>query len=105
MRFMDKKDSGNMSTGLIVGLVVGLLLIAIFLFVVALIGSKFMESTTDATAIDIMNDTILAIKDIPDYFPLLILMTIVVAIMLLVALVIVVIRRTGFLSGGSGDGL
>lgn len=102
MRLLEKTETGNVSVGLIIGLVVGLLVIGIFLFAFALVGAKFMSSTTDATAIDIMNDTILAVADIPDWFPLLIVMTFVVAIMLLVALVIVVIRRTGFLGGSSG---
>jgi len=85
-RFLNKKKG---VAGLDLGAngIMMLFFIGILLFAIALVGAKFIDSTTDTTAIQVINDTTTGIADFVDWVPIIVIMLAVVIVILLLSVI------------------
>jgi hypothetical protein len=105
MQILEKlrKDAGqSQSLMVLLGIVTGIFVIGILVMIYALIGGSVKSSTTDATAIKVINDTVNATSGVTTYFPLFITIGSMVVLVLLTVIVIVALRGATGSSGGTG---
>jgi hypothetical protein len=96
-----KTDKGVAGLTILLSLIVMLFIIGLLIMVFALMGSELMDSTTDATAVKVINDTSKALVTVADWFPIFITIGAMVVLILLVVIIIVSIRGTGMMAGGA----
>lgn len=104
MKFKDMVKNGKGVAGLNIFLSVIVMIFVIGILVMSLVltSSKMQESTTDTTAISVMNDTSDAVSGAADWFPIFITISAVVVLILLIVLIIVSLRGAGLMGGGMG---
>lgn len=98
---------GNQNKGvagltILLSLVTMLFVIGLLVMIFALMGGELQDSTTDATAIDVINDTTVAISSVTDWFPIFIVIGAMVVLILLTVIIITAIRGSGLMAGGTG---
>ncbi len=92
-------DKGVAGTAVLMSLIVSLFVIGILVMIFALMGGSLQGATTDATAIDVINDTTSAISSVTTYFSLFIVIGSMVVLILLTVIIIVAIRGSGAMGG------
>lgn len=100
MKF-DKCDKGVAGLTILLSLVTMLFVIGLIVMIFALMGGELQDATTDATAIDVINDTASAISSVTDWFDIFIVIGAMVVLILLTVIIITAIRGSGLMSGGA----
>jgi len=96
------KKKGQVGMQLFVGIIVSIFMIGLIVFTFVIMGENMIDQVTDETAITAINDTIVEVADVPDWFGLFILMGAMVVIILMVVMIISAIRQANVGSGGMG---
>ena len=78
-----------------------LFVIGLIVMIFALMGGELQSATTDATAIDVINDTTSSISSVTDWFDIFIVIGAMVVLILLTVIIITAIRGSGLISGGA----
>ena len=92
-------DRGVAGTTVLLSLIVSLFVIGLLVMIFALMGGSLQDATTDATAIQVINDTTVAISSATDFFDLFIVIGSMVVLILLTVIIIVAIRNSGMMEG------
>jgi len=95
-----KTDKGTAGLTILLSLVVMLFIIGLIVMIFSLMASSLMGSTTDATAIKVINDTGQAISGVTDWFDIFIVIGAMVVLILLTVIIITAIRSSGMVAGG-----
>ena len=95
-----KRDKGVAGLTILLSVVAMVFIIGFLVMVFAIIGSELGDNTTDPVAVDVINDTTVAIAGVTSWFPIIITITVMVALILLTVIIIVAIRSSGILAGG-----
>lgn len=95
-----RKDKGVAGLTILLSVVAMVFIIGFLVMVFSIISSQLATNTTDATAIDAINDTAVAISGVTTWFPIIITITVMVSLILLTVIIIVAIRSSGILAGG-----
>lgn len=95
-----KTDKGIAGMDVFLSLIVSIFIVGLLVMIFALMGANLQGSTTDPTAIQVINDTTVAISGATDFFDIFIVIGAMVVLILLVVLIIIAIRGSGMLTGG-----
>jgi hypothetical protein len=93
-----KSDKGTAGLTVLLSLVVMLFIIGLVIMIFSLMSAELQGATTDATAIQVINDTGQAISSVTDWFPLFIVIGSMVVLILLTVIIITAIRSSGMVS-------
>jgi len=96
-----KCDKGVAGLTILLSLVTMLFVIGLLIMIYALMGGELQDATTDATAIDIINDTTVAISSTTDWFDIFIVIGAMVVLILLTVIIITAIRSSGLMAGSA----
>jgi len=96
-----KQDKGVAGLTILLSLVTMLFVIGLLVMIFALMGGELQDATTDTTAIDVINDTTVAISSVTDWFSIFIVIAAMVVLILLTVIIITAIRGSGLLQGGA----
>ena len=96
-----KQDKGVAGLTILLSLVTMLFVFGLLVMIFALMGGELQDSTTDTTAIQVINDTSSAISSVTDWFPIFIVIGAMVVLILLTVIIISAIRGSGLMAGGS----
>ncbi len=96
-----KTDKGVAGLTILLSLIVMLFVIGLIVMVFSLMSSSLQSATTDATAIDVINDTGQALSGVTDWFDIFIVIGAMVVLILLVVIIITAIRGSGLVASGS----
>jgi hypothetical protein len=96
-----KTDKGVAGLTILLSLIVMLFVIGLLVMIFAIMGGKLQTATTDATAIQVINDTGSAISSVTDWFDIFIVIGAMVVLILLTVVIITAIRSSGMVSDGS----
>ena len=92
-----KKDKGVAGLTILLSLVTMLFIIGLLVMIFALMGAELQDATTDTTAIDVINDTTVAISSVTDWFEIFIVIGAMVVLILLTVIIITAIRGSGLM--------
>ena len=95
-----RKDKGVAGLTVLLSVITMIFVIGLLVMIFALMGASLMGATTDATAIDIINDTVVATSGVTTWFPIMIVITAMVVLILLTVIIITAIRGSGLMGGG-----
>lgn len=100
-----KKDRGVAGLTILLSVVAMVFIIGFLVMVFAVIGAQLQNNVAtttanNATAVGIVNQTTNALATVPQWFPIIITITVMVALILLTVIIIVAIRSSGILAGG-----
>ena len=98
-----KQDRGVAGLTILLSLVTMLFVIGLLVMIFALMGGELQDATTDATAIQVINDTTVSIATVPDWFPIFIVIGAMVVLILLTVIIITAIRGSGLMSDGGNS--
>jgi len=90
-------DKGVAGLTILLSLVTMLFVIGLLVMIYALMGGELQDATTDATAIDVINDTTSAISSVTDWFEIFIVIGAMVVLILLTVIIITAIRGSGMM--------
>jgi hypothetical protein len=96
-----KTDNGVAGLTILLSLIVMLFVIGLLVMVFSIMGAKLQDSTTDTTAIKVINDTSQSISGVTDWFDIFIVIGAMVVLVLLVVIIISAIRGSGLVATGS----
>jgi len=96
-----KSDRGVAGLTVLMSLVVMLFVIGLLVMIFALMGGELQDATTDATAIDVINDTTVGISGVTDWYDIFIVIGAMVVLILLTVIIITAIRSSGLMQGGA----
>lgn len=96
-----KQDRGVAGLTILLSLITMLFVIGLLVMVYALMGGELQSATTDTTAIDVINDTTVAVSSVTDWFPIFIVIGAMVVLILLTVIIITAIRGSGLMSGSA----
>ena len=96
IKFLNNKK-GIAGTNIVIQLMVAVFIIGLLAMLIAITGASMMDSTTNADADAIINDTIQSVKDVPDNFKLWLVVGGLVVVISLIAYIIVTLRGTGMM--------
>lgn len=96
-----KTDKGVAGLTILLSLIVMLFVIGLLVMIFSIMGGKLMTSTTDTTAIGVINDTAQSISSVTDWFDIFIVIGAMVVLILLTVIIITAIRSSGMVSDGS----
>jgi len=96
-----KCDNGVAGLTVLLSLIVMLFVIGLLVMIFALMGGELQTATTDATAIDVINDTTSSIASVTDWYDIFIVIGAMVVLILLTVIIIGAIRSSGLMAGGS----
>ena len=96
-----KTDKGVAGLTILLSLVTMLFVLGLLVMIYALMSGELQDATTDATAIDVINDTGQAISDVTDWFSIFIVIGAMVVLILLTVIIITAIRGSGLMAGGA----
>ena len=100
MKF-SRHDKGVAGLTVLLSLVVMLFIIGLLIMIFALMGGELQSATTDATAIDVINDTTVSLSSTTDWFDIFIVIGAMVVLILLTVIIIVAIRGSGLMQTGA----
>jgi len=101
MKFNFKKDKGVAGLTVLLSLVTMLFVIGLIVMIFALMGAELQDATTDSTAIEVINDTSVAISSVTDWFGIFIVIGAMVVLILLTVIIITAIRGSGMMGGSA----
>ena len=102
MKFNFKNnDQGVAGLTILLSLVTMLFVIGLLVMIFSLMGGELQSSTTDATAIGVINDTTTSISSVTDWFPIFIVIGAMVVLILLTVIIITAIRGSGLMAGSA----
>jgi len=90
-------DKGVAGLTILLSLVTMLFVIGLLVMIYALMGGELQDATTDATAIDVINETTSAISSVTDWFEIFIVIGAMVVLILLTVIIITAIRGSGMM--------
>jgi hypothetical protein len=93
-----KTDEGTAGLSILLSLIVMLFIIGLIVMIFSLMGSELMGATTDATSIDVINDTAQSISGVTDWFEIFIVIGAMVVLILLTVIIITAIRSSGMVA-------
>ena len=96
-----KQDKGVAGLTILLSLVTMLFVIGLLVMIFALMGGELQSSTTDTTAIKVINDTTTSISSVTDWFPIFIVIGAMVVLILLTVIIITAIRGSGLMAGSA----
>lgn len=96
-----KTDKGVAGLTILLSLVVMLFVIGLIVMIFALMSGELQTATTDATAIQVINDTGHSISSVTDWFDIFIVIGAMVVLILLTVVIITAIRSSGMVQTGS----
>jgi hypothetical protein len=96
-----KTDKGVAGLTVLLSLIVMLFVIGLLVMIFAIMSGKLQTSTTDATAIQVINDTGQSISSVTDWFDIFIVIGAMVVLILLTVIIITAIRSSGLVATGS----
>ena len=96
-----KSDKGVAGLTILLSLVTMLFVIGLLVMIYSLMGGELQGATTDATAIDVINDTGQAISGVIDWFDIFVVIGAMVVLILLVVIIIGAIRSSGLMQGSA----
>ena len=96
-----KQEKGVAGLTILLSLVVMLFIIGLIVMIFSLMASSLMSSTTDATAVNVINQTGQAIAGVTDWFDIFIVIGAMVVLILLTVIIITAIRSSGMVAEGS----
>jgi len=99
MKKLQKKGVAGLNVFL--SLVIMLFMIGLIIMVFTISGAKLKESTTDAEAQSVINDTYQSISGATDWFSTFIVLGAMVVLILLTVIIINSIRGSGITAGGA----
>ena len=94
---MIKNKKGVAGTEVVIQLMIAVFVIGLLAMLIAVTGASLMDSTTNVEAVQIINDTIQSVSDVPDNFSLWLVVGGLVVVIGLIAFVIVTLRGTGMM--------
>ena len=97
-----KERKGVAGLDLALSVITMIFVIGLLVMVYALMGGALQTATTDATADTIINATVNAIADTPDWFPIVIVITFMVVLVLLTVMIVRAVRGSGLMGGEIG---
>ncbi|GAH70483.1 unnamed protein product [marine sediment metagenome] len=92
-----KKEKGVAGLTILLSVVAMVFIIGFLVMIFALMSAELQDNTTDATAIQVINDTGASLAGVTDWFPIIITITVMVALILLTVIIIVAIRSSGIM--------
>jgi hypothetical protein len=96
-----KTDKGTAGLTILLSLIVMLFIIGLIVMIFSLMSAELMTSTTDATAIKVINDTGQSIAGVTDWFDIFIVIGAMVVLILLTVIIITAIRSSGMIASGA----
>ena len=97
-----REKKGVAGLNIFLSVIAMLFVIGIIVMALVLASAQMQEATTDTTAIDVMNDTSVAIASATEWFAIFITIAAVVVLILLIVLIIVSLRGAGLMGGTGG---
>ena len=104
MQLSKLNRKGVAGTEVVIQLMVAVFVIGLLAMLIAITGASLMDSTNNADAISIINDTIQSVSSVPDNFSLWLVVGGLVVVIGLIAFVILTLRGTGMMGGGGSGG-
>ena len=95
-----KSDKGVAGLSVLLSLIVMLFVIGLIVMIFSLMSGELQGATTDATAIEVINDTGSALSDVTDWFAIFIVIGAMVVLILLTLIIITAIRNSGMVNMG-----
>ena len=99
MQLSKLNRKGVAGTEVVIQLMVAVFVIGLLAMLIAITGASLMDSTDNADAISIINDTIQSVSSVPDNFSLWLVVGGLVVVIGLIAFVILTLRGTGMMGG------
>ena len=96
-----KTDKGIAGLTILLSLIVMLFVIGLLVMIFTIMSAELQESTTDATAIDVINTTGTAISSVVDWYDIFIVIGAMVVLILLTVIIITAIRSSGLVATGT----
>jgi len=93
------EKKGVAGLNVLLSLVAMIFMIGIIVMVFVIAGAKLKSTVTDTEAQAVINDTYMAISDVPDWFPTFIVLGSLVVLILLVVIIINSIKASGVTEG------
>lgn len=93
-----RKERGTAGLNVLLSVIVMLFVIGLVVMVFSLMGGELANSTTDATAKKVINDTSVSISGVTSWFPIIIVITAMVVLILLTVIIITAIRGSGMVA-------
>jgi len=95
-----KQDKGTAGLTILLSVVVMLFVIGLLVMIFSIMGDKLVNSTTDATAQQVINNTSKSIAGVVQWFDIFIVITAMVVLILLTVIIITAIRSSGMIQSG-----
>jgi hypothetical protein len=99
-----KEKKGVAGLEIFLSVIAMVFVIGIIIMAFQLTGAKLMDSTTDADAINVINETKQSVGEASSWFGIFITIAAVVVLILLIVLIIVSLRGAGLMGGGQMGG-
>lgn len=96
-----KNNKGTAGLTILLSLVVMLFIIGLIVMIFVLMAGELEGATTDADAIQVINDTGNALSGVTDWFNIFIVIGAMVVLILLTVIIITAIRSSGMVASGS----
>lgn len=96
-----KTDKGVAGLTILLSLIVMLFVIGLLVMIFSIMSAELQGSTTDATAIDVINTTGTAISSVVDWYDIFIVIGAMVVLILLTVIIITAIRSSGLVATGT----
>jgi quinol-cytochrome oxidoreductase complex cytochrome b subunit len=93
-----KTERGTAGLNILLSVITMLFVIGLIVMVFALMGGELQNSTTDATAKGVINDTTTSIAGVTTWFPIIVVITAMVVLILLTVIIITAIRGSGLVA-------
>jgi uncharacterized protein (UPF0333 family) len=97
-----KDRKGVAGLDLALSVITMIFVMGLLIMIYALMGGELKSATDDATAQNIMNDTVNAVGSAPDWFPIVIVITFMVVLILLTVMIVRAVRGSGLMGGEIG---
>lgn len=95
-----KTDKGVAGLTILLSLIVMLFVIGLLVMIFSLMSGELQGATTDATAIDVINDTGQSLVGVVDWFDIFVVIGSMVVLILLTVVIITAIRSSGMVATG-----
>lgn len=96
-----RKDKGVAGLTILLSMITMLFVIGLIVMIFAIMGGKLQTVTTDATAIQVINDTGQSISSVTDWFDIFIVIGAMVVLILMTVVIITAIRSSGLVEGSA----
>ena len=93
-----KHDKGTAGLNVLLSVITLLFVIGLVVMIFSLMAGEIASSTTDPTAIQVINDTGSALAGVTVWFPIIIVITAMVVLILLTVIIITAIRGSGLVA-------